>query len=54
MAEIGYYYGFLDIYWDRNEDNRSLFTTDDVGLTPTFFNNSVNQSQIQFKLSILF
>ncbi|MBL1279232.1 MAG: outer membrane beta-barrel protein [Fluviicola sp.] len=54
VLEVGYYYGFVDIYWDRNEDNSSLFTTDATGLNPAFFNNSVNQSQIQFKLSILF
>ena len=59
VAEIGYYYGFIDIYWERGgtdadpELKRSLFTTD-ASLTPSFFNNSVNQSQIQFKVSILF
>ena len=54
VAEIGYYYGFVDIYWNRKDNNRSLFTHDSGTLTTAFFNNSVKQSQLQFKVSILF
>ncbi|HIP31496.1 MAG TPA: hypothetical protein EYG86_01905 [Crocinitomicaceae bacterium] len=54
VAEIGYYYGFIDVYWDRKDENRSLFNHDAGTFTSSFFNNSVKQSQIQFKVSILF
>lgn len=54
VAEIGYYYGFMDVYWDRNDEQRSLFTHDGSTFTTAFFTNSAKQSQIQFKVSILF
>ena len=57
VAEIGYYYGFTDIHWDRKEDNRSLATSkigDVVDDSPSFFNNAAKQSQLMLKISILF
>lgn len=55
VAEIGYYYGFTDIHWDRKDENSSLATSNAVnGSNPSFFNNSAKQSQLMFKVSILF
>jgi len=59
IAELGYYYGFTNIYRDRSGSdykNASLATSN-AGLVddaPSFFNNAANQSQLMFKLSILF
>ena len=57
VAELGYYYGFTDIHWNRKEKERSLATSNIDNLTndsPSFFNNAVKQSQLMFKVSILF
>jgi hypothetical protein len=56
VAEIGYYYGFTDIHWDRKDENSSLATSNagEVDDAPSFFNNAVKQSQLMFKVSILF
>ncbi|MCO4813990.1 MAG: outer membrane beta-barrel protein [Flavobacteriales bacterium] len=56
VAELGYYYGFTDIHWDRKDENSSLATSNagEVDDAPSFFNNAVKQSQLMFKVSILF
>ena len=55
VAELGYYYGFTDIYWDRKDKDSSLATSNAAqGNTPSFFNNAAKQSQLMFKVSILF
>lgn len=57
VAEIGYYYGFTDIHWNRKEENRSLATENIGNITddsPSFFNNAAKQSQLMLKISILF
>ena len=57
VAELGYYYGFTDIHWNRKEKERSLATSNIGNLTndsPSFFNNAAKQSQLMFKVSILF
>lgn len=56
VAELGYYYGFTDIHRNRKDENTSLATSNagEVDDTPSFFNNAVKQSQLMFKVSILF
>lgn len=54
VAEIGYYYGFISLYKNNDAKDRSLFTTDLTGANNSFFNNAVKQSQLRFKLAILF
>ncbi|MDB4091029.1 PorT family protein [Crocinitomicaceae bacterium] len=56
VAELGYYYGFTDIHRSRKDENTSLATSNAGGVddTPSFFNNAVKQSQLMFKVSILF
>lgn len=57
VAELGYYYGFTDIHWDRKDENASLATSNADLIpvaVPSFFNNAVKQSQLMLKVSILF
>ena len=58
MAEIGFYYGFTPLHTNRNidKDNNYLFaaTIADPVTSKTNFNNKATQSQLMFKLSILF
>ena len=58
MAEIGFYYGFTPLHTNRNIDkyNNYLFaaTIADPVTSKTNFNNKATQSQLMFKLSILF
>ena len=55
VAELGYYYGFTDIHWDRKDENASLATSNAaVGNAPSVFTNAAKQSQLMFKVSILF
>ena len=55
MAEIAYYYGFMPLYWDRNTKDKTLYTTDAFGVAEEpGFSNLAKQSQIMFKLSVLF
>ena len=58
VAEIGYYYGFTPLHTNRNIDkgNNYLFATPlDNGVgNDTQINNKATQSQLMFKLSILF
>lgn len=49
LAEIGYYYGFTPLHNDRKEGEQYLFNSDGVE-----FSNQAKQSQLMFKLSILF
>lgn len=58
MAEIGYYYGFTPLHTNRNTDkgNNYLLATpiNNGGGNDTQFSNKATQSQLLFKLSILF
>ncbi len=54
IAEIGYYYGFVSLYWNKEAKDRSLYTTNLTGTEFSYFNNAAKQSQLRFKLSILF
>lgn len=56
VAEIGYYYGFVSLYWNKEAKDRSLFEDNGtlLGSDRNFFNNAAKQSQLRFKLSILF
>ena len=56
VAEIGYYYGFISLYKNNKADNRSLYEDNGTLLATdrSFFNNAAKQSQLRFKLSILF
>lgn len=51
-AELGYYYGFVPIYNQAKEENRTLFNQS----TPTreYYSNDMTQSQLLFKISVLF
>lgn len=61
VAEIGYYYGFTPLYYNRNspylftagQSNGSASVTDPSG-TDVPFSNKATQSQLQLKISILF
>ena len=54
VAEIGYYYGFTNFHRERKEEAKKALFVYDSGGNPEFFNNAASQSQILFKLSILF
>lgn len=57
VAELGYYYGFTPLHTQWNIDKqKNYYYTSAPGSPTTFtqFNNSAQQSQLQFKLSILF
>lgn len=54
VAEIGYYYGLMPLYYDRS--NPYLFTAGETNGTGTDqpFPNAAKQSQLQLKVSVLF
>lgn len=57
VGEIGYYYGFTPLY--NSSSNNKYFLSDTGGDNngvgnDTFFDNKATQSQLMFKLSILF
>ena len=56
VAEIGYYYGFISLHKNNKAENRTLYQDNGTLLSSdrNFFNNAANQSQLRFKLSILF
>lgn len=66
VAELGYYYGFTPLYYDRETEPKTEGTWDGVnasyvstginngGGNDVIFNNKATQSQLQFKVSILF
>ena len=49
VAEIGYYYGFVPLYYNKDSQDRYLTTPADGNI-----NNSAKQSQLMLKVSILF
>ena len=56
LAEVGFYYGFTPLHLDRNDDNKTLFTS---GLNngngdDEYFSNQATQQQLMFKVSVLF
>lgn len=51
-AEIGYYYGFTPIYNSNKVENTTLFNVS--GGTQDYYSNSMTQSQLQLKISVLF
>lgn len=53
-AELGYYYGFMPLFWDRDNKDRTLYTTDALGTNNSYFSNLAKQSQLMLKVSILF
>ncbi len=57
VAEIGYFYGITPMYLDRKEENKTLFTSDNVNPligNRTYFSNKANLNQLMLKISILF
>jgi hypothetical protein len=57
VAEIGYFYGITPMYLDRKEENKTLFTSDNVNPVignRTYFSNKANLNQLMLKISILF
>ena len=53
VAEIGYYYGFTPLYNDRKTEKTYLQSTGSYD-NPPVFSNKATQSQLMFKVSILF
>ena len=56
VAEIGYYYGFVPLYYNqKNENDRSyvVYSSGSI-LNPSFRSNSAKQGQVMLKVSILF
>lgn len=49
--EVGYYYGFTPLFYNSKTEKRSLFK--DLS-SPEFINNAAHQSQLLFKVAILF
>jgi len=57
VAELGYYYGFTPLHTQWNTDKQKNYYYSSllpIGTAQTPVNNSAQQSQLQFKLSILF
>jgi hypothetical protein len=54
VGEIGYYYGITPLHVNRKEEKSYLYTTDEFGANPQYFNNSAKQGQLMLKVSILF
>lgn len=53
VAEVGYYYGFTPLHNSRKSDKSYLWSTASAEIPPVF-SNQATQSQIMFKLSVLF
>lgn len=52
--EAGYFYGFTPLYYNnKKEDKRTLYNIN-TNLNKEYFNNAAHQSQLLFKVSILF
>jgi hypothetical protein len=52
--EVGYFYGFTPLYYNnKKEDKRTLYNLTS-NLDKSYFNNAAHQSQLLFKISILF
>lgn len=52
--EVGYFYGFTPLFYNnKKEDKRTLYTFNS-SLDKNYFNNAAHQSQLLFKISILF
>jgi hypothetical protein len=56
MAEIGYYYGITPLHVTKKEENMTLYTsgTNNGTGNDAYYSNKATQSQLMFKLSILF
>jgi hypothetical protein len=57
VAEIGYYYGFTSLYWDKGDGKTSLVSDvikDDGSVERVNYSNDATQSQLMLKVSILF
>ncbi len=56
VAEIGFYYGFTPLYYSPKEDKMSLYTSGVNNGTGNdkYFSNAANQTQLMFKVSVLF
>lgn len=56
VGEIGYYYGFTPLHYNKKEENSYLFTTgaNNGSGNDLYFSNQATQSQLMLKVSILF
>jgi len=54
MAEMGFYFGFTQLFYDKKEEKNFLYQTDALGMNPTYFSNQATHNQLRFKLSVLF
>ena len=53
-AEMGFYFGFTPLFYDKKDEKSFLYQTDDLGTTNTYFSNTAKHNQLRFKLSVLF
>ncbi len=57
VLEAGYYYGVTPYFLDRKDKNKTMYTIDDVLVSPpskSYYSASARQNQLIFKLSVLF
>ena len=57
VLEAGYYYGITPYFLDRKDENKTMYTIDDILISPpskSYYSASARQNQLIFKLSILF
>lgn len=56
VAEVGYYYGVTPLHLNRKEDKSFLYTSglNNGSGNDIYFSNQATQSQIMFKVSVLF
>jgi len=57
VLEAGYYYGITPFFLDRNDKNKTMYTIDDILISPpskSYYSASARQNQLIFKLSVLF
>lgn len=53
--EVGFYYGFTPLYYNPKDDKRVFYTPNSSSTSGRdYLNNAAHQSQLLFKLSILF
>jgi len=52
VLEAGYYYGITPFFLDRNDKNKTMYTSD--GPVRNYYSASARQNQLIFKLSVLF
>lgn len=52
VTEVGYNFGFVPVYRDTRQDNRTVFYEDNG--EQIYYNNSMRQNQLTWKIAVLF